>query len=180
MVNNQQNITNLMSAFAIIGVLVSWFFGSRYETPATASIYGYGVVAISLIIIMFNDFSLAQKETSVNKNSLYFAFEMFKSSMPILVTFSLLCYIISLNLTYYNRINDNDVAKEYFKMSIVSTFLILAQIYMVIRFINTNIAISRGTKKANPFKPIIYLFSFLNIIFVGILTIILKYFSTDG
>ncbi len=178
MIDNQQYVASIMAVFSVIGVLIK-LFASNYQGPATAAIYGYGVVAVSLLCIMFINFALAEKAKGLNNNSLSFVPKLFASSMPTLVTLGILWWLITLNLAYYKQINDNDVAKEYSKYSIVSTVLILLQIFVIFKFINTEIAGSKD-KKSNPFGPMIYILSIVNAIFIGILTIILKFFSTDG
>ena len=176
MANNLQYVTTIMTVFSIIGILVKLILGN-YQGAATAVVYGYGLVAISLIIIMFNDFALAQKENSLNSTSVYFVFKMLKSSIPTLVTFCILWWLITLNLFHFNRINENDVAKDYSTYSFISTIFILLQIFVIFKYSNSKI---NGDNKSNKFAPIVYVLSLINIIFVVIQLIILKFFSTDG
>tara|TARA_B100000902_G_C27277859_1_gene899869 strand:+ start:1207 stop:1710 length:504 start_codon:yes stop_codon:yes gene_type:complete len=167
-----------MTVFSVVGVLVKLIMGN-YQGHATASVYGYGLIAISLICIMFNDFALAQREISLNRAPISFVLQMFKSSIPILVTLGVLLWLITINIIYYDKINDNDVAKEYSKYSLISTILVLGQIIVIFQLINSKL-ISKMINKTNNIGGVVYILSFINIIFISILTIILKFFSTDG
>jgi hypothetical protein len=167
-----------MTVFSIIGALVKIIAGN-YQGPATASIYGYGLITISLICIMFNDFALGHKENLLNTTSISFGLQMFRSSLPFVVTLGVLVWLITINVTYKDQIDENDVAKEYSKYSFISTILILCQIFVILTLINAKHA-SKGGNRLNNLGGLIYILSFINVIIIGILTIILKYFSTDG
>lgn len=179
MVDNLNYVTSVMTIFSIVGVLIKLFMGDS-QGPATAAVYGYGLVTISLLCVMFIDFALVQKTNPLNSNSLSFVLKLFKSSIPTLATIGLLAWLVTLNIIYYQRINDDDVAKEFSKYSFVSTVLILLQIVLIFKFVNTKKKILGGETKFNPFGPIVYVLSLINAIFITILTIILKFFSTDG
>ena len=47
MIDNLQYVTSIMGVFSLIGVLIKLFAGNS-QGPATAAIYGYGLVAVSL------------------------------------------------------------------------------------------------------------------------------------
>ena len=178
MADNLNYITSVMAIFSIVGVLIKLFMGDS-QGSATAAVYGYGLVTVSLLCIMFIDFSLAQNKL-LNSNTLSFVLKLFQSSIPTLATIGLLGWLITLNIIYYQRINDDDVAKEFSKYSFVSTVLILLQIVLIFQFVNTKKKVLGGETKSNPFGPIVYVLSLINAIFITILTIILKFYSTDG
>ena len=60
MVDNLNYVTSVMTIFSIVGVLIKLFMGDS-QGPATAAVYGYGLVTISLLCVMFIDFEMYLK-----------------------------------------------------------------------------------------------------------------------
>ena len=100
---------------------------------------------------------------------------MIQGSMPSVLTFGVIIYIIILNSMFKENIIKGHVANEYFTYSSFSAFLILIQVGLLIKYI-TDIS----NNKDSPVGPVIYVFSIINIMIIGIMQIILQFFSTDG
>jgi len=169
--------SNIMLGFILVGVLIKLAItisGSSNVGDATATIWGYGIVSLSLFALMFITFSLATKMNDQNKGSLFnFIKLLISNSLPIIATLSILIWIITLNSIYYNKINDNKISNEYYHYSNITLFLIIAQLSVL--FISL-----QGGPSQSKMKYTTYFFTVLNLIFVGIMNIILKFFTTDG
>lgn len=169
--------SNIMIGFIIVGILIKLFFnisGSSNIGDATATIWGYGIVSLALFALMFITFSLATKINDQNKGSIFnFIKLLISNSLPIIATMSILIWIITLNSVYYNKINDNKISNEYYQYSNITLFLIIAQLSVLF------MSLQSGPSQ-NKMKYTTYFFTVLNLIFVGIMNIILKFFTTDG
>ena len=90
--------SNIMMGFIIVGILIKIFFnisGSANVGDATATIWGYGIVSLSLFALMFITFSLATKINDQNKGSIFnFIKLLINNSLPIVSTLSVLIWII--------------------------------------------------------------------------------------
>jgi hypothetical protein len=169
--------SNIMMGFIIVGILIKVFFnisGSANIGDATVTIWGYGIVAMALFALMFITFSLATKINDQNKGSIFnFIKLLVINSLPIVATLSILIWIITLNSIYYNKINDNKISSEYYQYSNITLFLIIAQLSVLF------MSLQAGPSQTK-MKYTTYFFTVLNLIFVGIMNIILKFFTTDG
>ena len=74
MTTTKEYVINNLMAFSIVGIIIKLFFKSDTTTdgssgPANASLWGYGVVSLSVFAVMFLSFSLAS-----NMSNLYYYF----------------------------------------------------------------------------------------------------------
>ena len=191
---NSFDITNL-SFFALIGILVKLFLGgstsaSGLSGPASASVWGYGLCALAVLGMMIVTFGLTTKMTNVNKyNTLGFVGALLGHSLPAVLTLAVLTWLITINGTYYKRINEGKVASEFNTYSTGSTILVIAQVVALVVFmrdqLTADIAQTADGKKISEalgsrLASVTYLLTVINFMFAGVQTIILKYFSTDG
>mgnify|MGYP003343287116 FL=1 len=79
-----------------------------------------------------------------------------------------------LNFNYYTKINKGNISNEFKLYSFVSSFVIFLHLFIVYKYFNVEIS---NQKK---YTLISYLLTLSNIVLIGIMTIILLYFSTDG
>ena len=184
------NNFNMMSfsMFAIIGVIIKMFFSNNYSVdglsgPANANIWGYGIISFSLLGLLFVTYSLTYQNTNESVNTISFLQKLFNYSIPSFLLLFILFWLIMLNVSYYTPINKGNISSEFVNYSFVSSFVILIQLFVVYKFIrekyNNNIN-STQKSMAHSYKLLSYLLTLSNIILIGIMTIILKYYSTDG
>ena len=191
--NIKYDIT-IMVVFSIIGIFIKLFFGNTITSdgsqgPASAAIWGYGIVAMSILSVIFITFALASRMVHLNEGSFKFVTQLIKTSLPPLLLFSVLVWIIALNATYFHRINEGKVANEYNMYSNMSTVLIVVQLIILFKYLRDTLMITQGeslTKigidKAikSEMASVTYILTLLNLIFAGIMNIILEFYSTDG
>ena len=184
----KEYLVNNFMAFSIVGIIIKLFFKSDPTTdgssgPANASLWGYGVVSLSIFAVMFLSFSLASTMTNLNKDLFGFIKEVLSDSLPSLLTLLVLIWLIMLNVTYFKRINQGKISKDYTQFSTLSTILLVIQLFVLFSFLRAQLgANGMGTNRmgANGMAYVVYALTFLNVIFVSMMNIILKFFSTDG
>jgi len=176
--NNKYDV-NIMYGFALVGIFIKLFFGDSQSDDgnsgrATAAIWGYGTVLLSLLGILIISFSFASLSADGKQsNILEFLKKMVVISLPTTIMILLLSWEIALNTIYYKKINKGEIASEYYSYSKLTTFLIMAQ--LVVLFMSL-----LSDEKPNKFTYSSYFIGLLNVIFIGINNIILTFFSTDG
>lgn len=183
-------ITNLI-VICILGLMIKLFFGNSISTdgvsgPASSTMWGYGISALSIFLLSFVNYALYSKDNSnkLNDNTFDFMKGFIQHTLPSILTLLLLMYLIWLNVTYFKRINKGKVAEEYYDMSKMSTVVLFFQIFTLFKSIHS---MHKGSttdggenESIGKESSIIYLLTLINIIFIIILNIILEYFSTDG
>lgn len=193
-------IINAMLLFAIIGMSIKIFFGNNTSQDgsfgrANSTIWGYGIVAFSILVIMFISFSLHDKIARIEKKGLIGAYQFLKSfltsSGPSIITVIILLWIVSLNTQFYKRINKGQVASEYFQLSAGTSFLFIFQIICVFQYLKLFVAIKTQTitdateaaeapANLSRLSFAVYFITSINLIVTGMMTIMLYFFSTDG
>ena len=201
--NNNLDLMNLV-VLACAGIIIKIFFQENYTKlgdvgPATTTIWGYGLTATALFIMIFMSIYLSRKtaenEDTKNKNifetnQTTFSFYMnllFNDTMPIVLTFALIVYIISLNFTYFKRINSNTVSDSYHSYSFFLALLLIIQVTLIVKYmfnllnrINSGLTNQQQNKEYNAIKSVTYVLATINFIFAFIIHILLSFFSTDG
>lgn len=201
--NNNLDLMNLV-VLACAGIIIKIFFQENYTKlgdvgPATTTIWGYGLTATALFIMIFMSIYLSRKtaenEDAKNKNifetnQTTFSFYMnllFNDTIPIVLTFALIVYIISLNFTYFKRINSNTVSDSYHSYSFFLALLLIIQVTLIVKYmfnllnrINSGLTNSQQNKEYNAIKSVTYVLATINFIFAFIIHILLSFFSTDG
>lgn len=187
------DINNLV-LFAFVGIIIKLFLGSSTSDdgsrgPASAAIWGYGVIAASVLGIMFITFAMATQMSKLSENSLGFVKSMLLHSLPSMLMLAILTWLITINAEYFKRINEGDVAKEYSTYSNLSTFMVIIQLGALYKFLVDELLIGKGgpTNKTMLIEALrsrmasaTYLLTLGNVMVASVMTIILKYFSTDG
>lgn len=203
--NSNLDMMNLV-VLAIAGIIVKIFFEENYTKlgnsgPASTTIWGYGLTAISLVLMIFMSIYLTTKSTEQRgklllergikeKKSIFEYYISILSSgvIPVILTLGIVLYIIILNFIYFTRINSNKVSSSYSVYSFFSSLLIVIQIGIIIKYMYS-ILNGINTKKNEThvkqneqsiLKGLGLIVTAINYIFVLILHILLAFFSTDG
>lgn len=192
-----QYIINAMLMFAIVGMCIKVFFGNNTSPDGTfgranSTIWGYGIVAFSLITVMFVSFALFDKIARIEKKGaagiIGFIKSFLTSSGPSMLSVILLLWIVALNTFYYKSINKGQVASEYYQLSAGTSFLFIIQIITVFQYLKLYISVKTQTSD-NPEEDAVtqsrigmasYFIIAINLVVTAMMTIILQFFSTDG
>lgn len=198
--NENLDLMNLV-VLAVSGIIVKIFFQENYTKlgtsgPAATTIWGYGLTAISLVLMVFMSIYLTRKKNNLfieNDNIFEFCFSILSSNiLPIVLTLGIIIYIIVLNFIYFTRINSNKVSSSYLTYSLFSSLLVIIQIGIIIKYMFTLLTKVRTIKNTDDnvnktkeneeqiLKGVTLIVTTINYIFVLILHILLAFFSTDG
>ena len=191
-----------------LGLIIKLFFG-QYSTsdgtngPASSTMWGYGLIIICLVSYFLINFikdedrkhNDAPQTTDDSVEMVMVTatkiFDFLKSfinyknnTMAIMFMLFVTLWAFVINTIYYKRINQGLVADDYYFYSTMSTVLISIQLIILFRHMTaiaggnpSDDAIQNDNAKYNGFG---FLISIINLIFLGIINIILEYFSTDG
>ena len=179
--------------FACVGIIIKLFFGNSYTEdgssgPASSTIWGYGLIITSVLMIIFLK-SISDKNTpdltkvEFNFNSILGAFgktfEYLKYISPLLLMFIILAWIVTLNNRFFTNINKGIVSQEFFSYSFLSTLLVFLQLMVIYKWLSAGDEDDKKGEKSK-FSTITYFFTVSNIVLIGMMQIVLEYFSTDG
>lgn len=189
---------NILTGIAIAGIIMKVsLYQNTSQTgdvgPANSSIWGYGVILISLLGILYVTFSLASK-SEMQTGISGFIKTIYNSSFPVLFFMGLIIWLITMNISYQSRINKGHVSNDYYKFGFISTFLIALQLLIILKFVRDKMGASQTTSPSSSSNILSNMFNQLslqmasigyavgtiNYAIVAIMQIILEYFSTDG
>ena len=187
----------IFSFLCIMGIIVKIIFGQTSNDYAKATVWGYGfsiLALLGLLISSYGIFNKMQSGNDGNNGSMNAALKvlkiLFKDALPVTLIIAIVSIIIAQNVSFYKQINSGRVADEYYQFSGVSSFLILVQTGLVINYMMD--ILSEKNNKGNTEKvgimaalaselnSIILILSVMNVGIIGILQVVLKFFSTDG
>jgi hypothetical protein len=192
--NNHLDLLNIV-VLACIGIIIKLFFSENYTRlgnmgPASSTIWGYGLTAIALSIMVFmgvySSNRIFQIEKKIDSKNANFLGIIFQNTLPIVLTLFVIMYTIFLNFSYFTRINTDKVTRDYHTYSFMSSFLIIVQIILISTYLFNNISNSVNSKvkddvanKIELSKNITYVLCVVNFIFILMIHISLAFFSTD-
>ena len=190
-------LINGMLIISLMGMCIKIFFGNVTSSDgsygrANATIWGYGVVGMAILVVMFINYAIHDKILRIEKKGISGIFDFLKaflsSSLPSFLMVAVLLWIVTLNALYYDRINQGLVAAEYYQLSAGTSLLFILQIVCIFQLIKSHIAIK--TKQVpnvgdamitqSRISIATYFLTAINLIVAGMMTIILEFFSTDG
>jgi hypothetical protein len=164
-------------ALAFAGIIIKLSFSEKPSSsgvsgPATCSIWGYGLTAIALSILVFMGINLTPGTSS--------KMAMLKNILPIALTLFIVLYSILLNFSYFTRINKNAVSPDYRTYSYMSVTFIILQVIGISAYLyylankpnenNTRVFLSKAG---------VSILGIINLVFVIMIHITLDAFSTD-
>ena len=168
---NNNDTANFMFIISFAGLLVKLIF--EHTKPADASIWGYGISAAAILVIMV--IILANQTALVSLDNFKMAFSVFSISIPSFITILLLIWLVMINTSFSDIINAGQYSAKYNFVSILETIFMILQILMIF-------FISKAVKPSDisNYKTASYITTVFNVVFIGIMNIILYYFTTDG
>ena len=177
----------MFSGLCIIGIMIRLFIGGQNDY-ATATVWGYGFSVLALLGLLISSFAIQTKDLMKRGLSGFFT-DILQNAIPIIFTICILSLILYQNIYFYENINIGKVAPQYYQFSGVSAFLIIVQVCFVIRYLSdilTGTITDDDNKNAyymllaSKMSSIIIILTVANIGIIGILQVILQFFSTDG
>jgi hypothetical protein len=170
----------IFMALIFVGLFIKIAFGNTFSTddgsigPANAVLWGYGIVAFSILGIVLINIDT----TSNDWNSLK------KLPWALVGTIIIIMWTISLNLKYYTTINKKNAPEQYYTWSNYSSILLVALVAVsVFQYILSSAddsKVSQAKQYATQLAVYGYMLAFLNLITVTIMQVILDCFTVDG
>lgn len=175
---------------SILGVIIKICFNTKTDNTgnsgaASATIWGYGITAISLLCIMFIQIGLLNK-TMMNSASVTGNIGTFlKENLAIGLLIAVLGAIIILYFKFFKRINQGTIPMEFSNFSFLSSLLVSVQLGIFCQYISSTVfnKVKSGNKNrvsSSALETIMYLLSVLNAIVFFIMYILLHFYTTDG
>lgn len=161
---------------SIISFIIGFFTDNK--TSLGAYITGYTVLILAILMILLLLFTNIMKVT-VNDNMFQLLYTILITSGPFILILGIISFVLYLLISYQNNIIKGNVAPGYNSFNNIIIMLLLIQIYIVYKNINTEKFELTG-KIPRVASGIIYLMGVLTAISSIILYTILKYYSTDG
>jgi len=184
--NRQLELANLL-ALACAGVVIKLMFGSNQ--PASAIIWGYGLSSISLFLLLMISLALA----NINKiqgGLADFINSFTQYALPTLLLLILLAWIIMLNINFFDLINSKKVPQEYNLYSLLSSIIILLQMIILFLFYDqkfnitklqqSSLKVQKEEESTTKNSTLSYIFTLINALLIGMMQIVLTFFTTDG
>ena len=190
----EYNTTNVL-ALCIIGIAIKLLFGNNYTKdgsngPASSALWGYGLAGMAIFFLMFVQTQNYIKKNPGSSGTIFVKIAQFYASMlnilPTLMMFIVLSWLVILNYQFYKQINMGKVTTEYSQFSNVSTIMVLFQMAILFKYLflstpeSSSLSSLRQEAEQSKYASASYLTALLNFIFIGMMNIIIVYFSTDG
>ena len=186
--NNNLDFMTIV-VLAIMGIVIKLFFPEKFSRlgntgPATSTIWGYGLTAIALSIMLFMGIYVSKNIFETQGN---FIEMIFSNVTPIFLTLVVIVYAIVINFQYFKRINSNRVTNDYHTYSLMSSVLTILQIGLVTTYLFFYLTKTDKENESNIFnntkielsKNAVYILSVINFLFLIMIHISLEFFSTD-
>ena len=178
--NNNLDLLNII-VLACAGIMIKLFFQENYSKlgnigPASSTIWGYGLTAIALSIMLFIGIYFSK---NLFEEKQLDVMALFSNVIPIFLTLLVIVYIIYLNFVYFARINTNKVTPDYHTYSFMSSILIIFQIILISKYLFSYLSTTDDKISREISKNATYILSLVNFIFVLMIHISLAFFSTD-
>lgn len=183
------NTTNVL-VLCIIGIAIKLLFGNNYTKdgsngPASSALWGYGLAGMAIFFLMFVQTNIYLKKnpskSGISKiESLTHLVKTILNILPTFLLYIVLSWLVLLNYTFYTQINKGKVTTEYKQFSNISTVMVLFQMAILFKYLFISKQPGKNEAEASKFATASYIFALLNVIFIGMMNIIIVYFSTDG
>ena len=132
-------------------------------------------VSAALMLIVWGYYSLKTNYSldTFNTTGRISSMNVFLRPLPAAFTGLILIFAASQLLLYQTRLVEKRVVGEYFEWNRTFTFLLIIQLILLVNAASNDF-------KYKPFNYLIYIICLLNFIILGIIHILLHFFSTDG
>lgn len=145
--------------------------GNSGRNGYTLSFTGYVVTGMGLLflIILSTFFSVDSKNSQTENIK-----KIISGNLPVFLSLIVVSYILLLNVNFKERLIQGKVASDYFSYLSFFSLMFMIQIITLSKYTK-----SLGSKN-NQAGSVIYALALVNILILGVMNIILSFFTTDG
>ena len=131
-ISGSNDMINFFMMLIVIGFLVQYLFNTPsndgYSGQATAEIWSYGIMLLSLVcILIFTSIIPNDNAATVGAATL----------IPVLLILIAFFWAISLRLKYFKQINKNEVPSYFYGWSMISNFLLTTESLIIVLIIKS-------------------------------------------
>ena len=131
-ISGSNDMINFFMMLIVIGFLVQYLFNTPsndgYSGQATAEIWSYGIMLLSLVcILIFTSIIPNDSASTVGAATL----------IPVLLILIAFFWAISLRLKYFKQINKNEVPSYFYGWSMISNFLLTTESLLIVLIIKS-------------------------------------------
>ena len=154
------------------------------------AIAGYSLIICALAGLLVIIFALMNREE--RKNMGFFALLKFLlgHSMPVLILIGLVSWVLSINISHFERLEKGDLPDEFKQFYVVTTILFFIELSLLYSYFQkqfTETKVIDNTVMAKTMElmssqstMLLYLLSVISTISIGIIQTIVNYYLTDG
>ena len=171
--------SSMYKGFIVTGI-IAFIVGifSSGDISINSYISGYCIIILGIMMILTLLINNSMKPNP-GVSSLGMSQSILMTIGPFLLMLGVICFILSLLITYRENIVERKVSSGYYTFSNISVVLLLVQLYIVYLNINTQRFDETG-KITKVTASLIYLLGVLGTITSIIMYTTLRYFTTDG
>lgn len=167
--NITTNLSNFLYALIIAAIFaVFCTIGVQSESALEALIGEYSVIGAAILVLLILKIKVIDPDRLITMSSL------FTLAPFIFILFIVIYYIVILSV-YFTKIASNKISNYYYSFSRISTFLLIAQILLLV----SSVAKANITELSKKTFSILMFLGTINGIVVVTLGIILKFYTTD-
>ena len=173
---------HIVLGFTIIGILLITILGNN-----GGGLWGYGVIGFALFGLLV--FEMAYR-TNIRKGRGFRAIiDVLIHGGPIVLLIISIGWLLVLNIVYRSTIESGHLPGEYDNFQTLGMLILLVELYLLYKYLSDQGKIKFGGKdiasQLNELmsKNIAWVMTLLSIIYmivIGIMQVILQYFTTDG
>ncbi len=172
--------------FIIIGFLVSFI-------DTKGAIAGYSLIICALTGLLVIIFALLNREERKNMGIVPLIKFLVGHSFPVVILIALVSWVLSINITHYERLQRGDVPTEFKQFEVVSTILFFLELSILYTYFQKQFSETRAMDKnpdsilakslelmSSQSTYLLYLLTTISTISIGIMQTIVNYYLTDG
>jgi len=173
---------HVVLAFTIIGILLILILGK-----SGGGLWGYGVIGFALFGLLV--FEMAYR-TNIRKGAGFrVIFDVLVHSGPIILLIICVSWLLALNVMYKPTIESGHLPGEYDNFQVLGMIILLVELYLLYKYLTDQGKIKFGGKDiasqlnelmSKNLSWLMILLSVIYMIVIGIMQVILQYFTTDG
>ena len=130
---NSNDMVNVFTMFIVVAFLIQYLFNTPsndgYSGEATAEIWSYGIMLLSLVcILIFNTILPIDPSETVPGIA---------TVLPLILLLVAFFWAISIRLKYYKQINKKEVPKEYYSWAVVSNVMMTVEALLIVLIVKS-------------------------------------------
>lgn len=179
---------NISSAVVVIGIIFVFCAGTIFNVPSTTSqntsanifvIGSYSWILLGLLLLAPFAFSIATDGTFVRTSFINSLFEFFNSNGGLLITCLMIVYAMIIRIAYMGQFTLGKIANNFYGLENIFNCIFMVTVYFLYKkFSDIQNKADQYTVEVD--RLLIVLFGYIGFILLGIMNIMLAYFSTDG